>query len=131
MKQQHPDKRERAVSPQTIYAWIRQDSQREHWESLLRRRGKRAIRRDRVVVLDPSESCHPSRTQHKHAEFRRVCLHDPGRCQGARWPFVATCFLRWARTDSRLGSWTDDRPRCGASGRSRRHCLTCGSIGNS
>ena len=45
MKQQHPDKRERAVSPQTIYAWIRQDSQREHWESLLRRRGKRPWRR--------------------------------------------------------------------------------------
>jgi IS30 family transposase len=45
MKQQRPDERERAVSPQTIYAWIRQDPQREHWESLLRRRGKRPWRR--------------------------------------------------------------------------------------
>jgi transposase, IS30 family len=31
------------VSPQTIYAWIKQDEHREHWESLLRRRGKRPL----------------------------------------------------------------------------------------
>jgi IS30 family transposase len=44
IKQQHPDQRKLAVSPQTIYTWIRQDPQREHWESLLRRRGKRPWR---------------------------------------------------------------------------------------
>lgn len=44
IKQQHPDDCERRVSPQTIYAWIKQDPQREHWESMLRRRGKRPCR---------------------------------------------------------------------------------------
>ena len=42
MKQQDCD---RSVSPQTIYAWIKQDDEREHWESMLRRRGKRPYRR--------------------------------------------------------------------------------------
>lgn len=42
MKQQG---RGRSVSPQTIYAWIKQDESREHWESMLRRRGKRPCRR--------------------------------------------------------------------------------------
>lgn len=42
IKQQDGD---RGVSPQTIYAWIKQDSQREHWEARLRRRGKRPNRR--------------------------------------------------------------------------------------
>ena len=32
------------VSPQTIYTWIEQDEDREHWQSLLRRRGKRPCR---------------------------------------------------------------------------------------
>ena len=41
MKQQH---RDRHVSPQTMYAWIKQDEDREHWESMLRRRGKRPCR---------------------------------------------------------------------------------------
>lgn len=36
---------ERSVSHQTIYAWIKQDEHREHWESFLRRRGKRPYRR--------------------------------------------------------------------------------------
>ena len=36
---------ERCVSHQTIYAWIKQDADREHWESFLRRRGKRPCRR--------------------------------------------------------------------------------------
>jgi IS30 family transposase len=35
----------RSVSHQTIYAWIKQDKDREHWESFLRRRGKRPYRR--------------------------------------------------------------------------------------
>ena len=36
---------ERSVSHQTIYAWIKQDEHRDHWESFLRRRGKRPYRR--------------------------------------------------------------------------------------
>lgn len=36
---------QRSVSHQTIYAWIKQDEDREHWESFLRRRGKRPYRR--------------------------------------------------------------------------------------
>ena len=35
---------ERSVSHQTIYAWIKQSDLREHWESFLRRRGKRPCR---------------------------------------------------------------------------------------
>jgi IS30 family transposase len=42
MKEQDCDRR---VSHQTIYAWIKQDPDREHWESLLRHRGKRPWRR--------------------------------------------------------------------------------------
>ena len=42
MKQQDS---EHCVSPQTIYAWIKQDSDRKHWEACLRRRGKRPCRR--------------------------------------------------------------------------------------
>lgn len=38
------------VSPQTIYAWIKQDQDREHWESMLRRRGKRPYRRKNVAT---------------------------------------------------------------------------------
>lgn len=34
----------RSVSHETIYAWIRQDEDREHWQSFLRRRGKRPFR---------------------------------------------------------------------------------------
>ena len=37
--------RDRSVSPQTIYTWIKRDQDREHWESMLRRRGKRPCRR--------------------------------------------------------------------------------------
>jgi IS30 family transposase len=45
LKRQHPDHSERRVSPQTIYSWLKQDELRKHWESLLRRRGKRPCRR--------------------------------------------------------------------------------------
>jgi len=45
MKLEHPDDPRRQVSHQTIYAWIKQDQDREHWESFLRRRGKRPFRR--------------------------------------------------------------------------------------
>ena len=34
-----------SVSHQTIYAWIKRDEDRKHWESFLRRRGKRPNRR--------------------------------------------------------------------------------------
>jgi transposase, IS30 family len=34
----------RSVAPQTIYTWIKQDEHREHWETFLRRRGKRPRR---------------------------------------------------------------------------------------
>ena len=43
--QQHADDEAHTVSAQTIYAWIRRDPRRAHWESLLRRRGKRPGRR--------------------------------------------------------------------------------------
>jgi transposase, IS30 family len=42
MQQQDSDRR---VSPQTIYTWIKQDEHCKHWESLLRRRGKRRNQR--------------------------------------------------------------------------------------
>jgi IS30 family transposase len=45
LKQEHPDSPEHHVSAQTIYAWIEQDEDREHWQSFLRRRGKRPCRR--------------------------------------------------------------------------------------
>jgi IS30 family transposase len=45
LKQQHPDRPEFSVSPQTIYTWIKRNEHRQHWESQLRRRGKRPCRR--------------------------------------------------------------------------------------
>ncbi len=45
LKQEHPEYPERHVSAQTIYAWIEQDEHRAHWQSFLRRRGKRPCRR--------------------------------------------------------------------------------------
>lgn len=41
---------ERRVSAQTIYTWIKQDDNREHWEAFLRRRGKRPCRRKNVAT---------------------------------------------------------------------------------
>ena len=52
LKQQHPDCPERRVSPQTIYAWIKQDEHRTHWEARLRRRGKRPGRRKTATTGD-------------------------------------------------------------------------------
>lgn len=43
----HPRSRKRQVSRQTIYNWIKQQRDRKHWESFLRRGGKR--RRTRAV----------------------------------------------------------------------------------
>jgi IS30 family transposase len=45
LAQQHPDGPDRHLSAQTIYNWIEQDEDREHWKSFLRRRGKRPYRR--------------------------------------------------------------------------------------
>lgn len=52
LQQQHPQCPQRRVSAQTIYAWLRQDPAREHWESFLRRRGKRPHRRKQAVPGD-------------------------------------------------------------------------------
>jgi transposase, IS30 family len=41
----HEDLPNRHVSAPTIYAWIRESDDREHWSSFLRRRGKRPNRR--------------------------------------------------------------------------------------
>jgi IS30 family transposase len=41
---------ERHVSSQTIYTWIKQDDDREHWESMLRRRGKRPYKRKNATT---------------------------------------------------------------------------------
>ena len=38
----HPDDQRFHVQPQTIYSWIEQDAQREHWKTFLRRGGKPA-----------------------------------------------------------------------------------------
>jgi len=48
LKEQHSD---RSVSPQTIYTWIKGDESRQHWETFLRRRGKRPNRRRKTAPL--------------------------------------------------------------------------------
>lgn len=48
LKEQHSD---RSVSPQTIYTWIKGDESRQHWETFLRRRGKRPNRRRKTTPL--------------------------------------------------------------------------------
>jgi transposase, IS30 family len=55
MKQQDCD---RCVSPQTIYAWIKRDESREHWESCLRRRGKRPRRRKNEAATADAARIH-------------------------------------------------------------------------
>src|SRR5580704_5594476 len=52
LEQQHPERPDRRVAPQTIYHWIQQDPHREHWESCLRRRGKRPSRRKNTAPGD-------------------------------------------------------------------------------
>jgi IS30 family transposase len=49
---------QRCVSPQTIYAWIKQDEHRQHWESFLRRRGKRPCRRKNTEKSCPAARIH-------------------------------------------------------------------------
>ena len=58
IKQQHPDHGERCVSSQTIYTWIKQDDHREHWESRLRRRGKRPCRRKNAATTGDAARIH-------------------------------------------------------------------------
>lgn len=52
MKQQQSGGDQRTVSPQTIYTWIKKDPQRKHWESHLRRRGRRPCRREKPAPSD-------------------------------------------------------------------------------
>ena len=47
MRREHPRKRHRRVSRQTIYHWIKHDVDREHWQSFLRFGGKRPVKNDR------------------------------------------------------------------------------------
>ena len=50
----HPNEERRCVSARTIYTWIERDEQREHWKSLLRRRGKRPYRRKKPANSGPA-----------------------------------------------------------------------------
>jgi IS30 family transposase len=45
-RRDHLRDRSRQICRQTIYTWIRRDASREHWEGLLRRRGKRKPKDD-------------------------------------------------------------------------------------
>jgi IS30 family transposase len=47
LKREHPHQPRRRVSHQTIYDWIKQDDDRVHWESLLRRGGRARPQPDR------------------------------------------------------------------------------------
>lgn len=51
-KQRQPDQPEQFVSRQTIYTWIKNNDDRQHWEKFLRRRGKRPSRRKPAVPSD-------------------------------------------------------------------------------
>ena len=55
---QHPDCPDRQVSAQTIYNWIEQDDDREHWQSFLRRRGKRRSRRKNSTTTGDAARIH-------------------------------------------------------------------------
>jgi len=52
LEQQYPDDPRRRVSAQTIYDWIKNDEHREHWQAMLRRRGKRPSRRKQAETSD-------------------------------------------------------------------------------
>jgi transposase, IS30 family len=58
LKEEHPDDPQRHVSPQTIYTWIEQDENREHWQSFLRRRGKRPYRRKNTTETGAGARIH-------------------------------------------------------------------------
>jgi len=44
MAAEHPEAPEQCVSARSIYEWIRQDEERDHWRGFLRRRGRRPRR---------------------------------------------------------------------------------------
>lgn len=58
LAQQHPDCPDRQVSAQTIYNWIEQDDDREHWQSFLRRRGKQPFRRKNSTTTGDAARIH-------------------------------------------------------------------------
>ncbi len=51
LEQRFAEEAQRQLSPQSIYAWIKNSPQRKHWESHLRRRGKRPGRRKPSVPV--------------------------------------------------------------------------------
>jgi IS30 family transposase len=58
LAQRHPDRPDRRVSTQTIYNWIEEDEDREHWQSFLRRRGKRPYRRKNASTTGDAARIH-------------------------------------------------------------------------
>ena len=62
MQLDHRDDAAHQVSAQTIYQWIEQDEHRDHWKSMLRRRGKR-------------------RRERKDCDDRIACAHIHDRCE--------------------------------------------------
>lgn len=52
LRRLHEEQPERQVSAPTIYAWITESDDREHWNSFLRRRGKRPNRRKKGSETD-------------------------------------------------------------------------------
>ena len=61
LEQQQEGEEGGSVSHQTIYAWIKQSEHRQHWESFLRRRGKRPCRPTKPGL--PSAACIRNRPQ--------------------------------------------------------------------
>jgi IS30 family transposase len=57
-KREHPQQPDRHLSARTIYSWIEQDEDREHWKSFLRRRGKRPCRRKNTENSCPAARIH-------------------------------------------------------------------------
>ena len=57
LQREFPDQPQRHIAPQTIYTWIaEQGDEREHWESLLRRRGRRPRLRRQNPVSNPTRA---------------------------------------------------------------------------
>jgi IS30 family transposase len=50
LRREHPEGK-RPVTARTIYTWIEGDEHREHWQSFLRRRGKRPFRREKPAGI--------------------------------------------------------------------------------
>lgn len=117
---------EHCVSPQTIYAWIKRDAERKHWESFLRRRGKRPCRRKNEAA---SEDAARIRNRPKVIERRSrrgdfegdTVLGPPGTgglatlvCRKSRWTIVVKIQSKNAdhvheKIKQRLKELDDDR----------------------